>query len=50
MIDPPFVHHSEAALTEHAVPPEVPSGCPELLEGEAPDVGRVENLALTPRG
>ena len=50
LVDPAFEDGAEASLAEDAVGAEVPGGGPQLVEGEAPHVGGLQNLALASRG
>ena len=50
LVDPAFEDGAEASLAEDAVGAEVPGGGPQLVEGEAPHVGGLQNLALAARG
>lgn len=49
LVDPPLEDGAEASLAEDAVGPEVPGGGHQLRQGEAPDIGRPENLTLAAR-
>jgi hypothetical protein len=49
LIDPSLEDEAEAPLAEDAVGTEVPGGGPQLVEGEAPDVGGLEDVALAAR-
>lgn len=50
LVNPSFEDGAKASLAENTVGAEVPGGGLELVEAEAPHIGRLQNLTLAARG